>query len=673
MSGNDASIRATELRRILQEASDLYYNEGAPPMSDAEFDALFVELRGLEEMHPELRSPDSPTQRVGAPLPRGTRFATAAHLAPMLSIESLTSTTEVLDFATRAVRHLGLEEGTELPWAAEPKLDGVSASLLYEDGILIRGLSRGDGTEGEDITQNLRAIRSVPLRLSGDPETWPKRIEVRGEVILSATNFARLRDESETTTDTPFRNARNTAAGTLKLLDPTTVSRRRLDFVCWGVGHAEGLQTDSYAQLRERLAGFGFTLSQPFTSCRDIAGVIAYHDSLEADRDRLPYEMDGIVAKVDDTELQRRLGRTARTPRWCLAFKFAPRRGTSRIERIVAQVGRTGAVTPVAELEPVELAGVTVRRATLHNWGLLAERDIRVNDIVEVERAGDVIPAVVEVHATRRGPDSTPTEPPVACPTCSSNLEAEGAFLYCVNVECPDQLRGRIIHLASRRALDIEGLGPKAVDQLMEAGLVHSLEDVFRLSQRRDELTKLDRWGERSADKLCTAIDGARNPDLARFIHALGIRHVGEQTAKDLASAFEDLDALRSADEAALCEVEGIGEEVAKSIRRFFEQPGNQQFLSGLQEAGVQPLRAMPSEGPLAGRVFCFTGGLSTMSRDDAKLLVERLGAKTSASITKAVTDVIAGAKAGSKLDKARKLGIATLDEDGFRALVDAL
>ncbi|MGA0059931.1 MAG: NAD-dependent DNA ligase LigA [Planctomycetota bacterium] len=673
MSGHNASTRAHELRRILEEASDLYYNEGAPPMSDAAYDALFAELRALEDAHPDLLTPDSPTQRVGAPLPRGSRFETVAHLVPMLSIESLTSTSEVRDFAVRAIRHLGLDEGTELPWAAEPKLDGVSASLLYEEGVLVRGLSRGDGAQGEDITQNLRAIRSVPLRLSGSPASWPRRIEVRGEVILSASNFARLREESETTTDTPFRNARNTVAGTLKLLDPATVSRRRLDFVCWGVGHAEGLETHSYAELRKKLEDFGFTLSQPFASCTGIEEVVAYHDRLEADRDQLPYEMDGIVAKVDDTELQRRLGRTARTPRWCLAFKFAPRRGTSRIERIVAQVGRTGAVTPVAELEPVELAGVTVRRATLHNWGLLAERDIRVDDIVEVERAGDVIPAVVEVHATRRGPDSMPTTPPTQCPTCSSQLEAEGAFLYCVNVECPDQLRGRVIHLASRRALDIEGLGPKAVDQLMDAGLVASLEDVFRLPQRRDELAELERWGERSVDKLCAAIDGARSPDLARFLNALGIRHVGEQTAKDLASAFEDLDALRGADEEALCEVEGIGEEVAKSIRRFFEQPGNLQFLDGLREAGVAPRRATRTEGPLSGRVFCFTGGLSTMSRDEAKLLVEQMGAKTSASITKTVTDVVAGAKAGSKLDRARKLEIAILDEDGFRALVGAL
>jgi DNA ligase (NAD+) len=672
MSGRDAATRATELRRILEEASDLYYNEGAPPMSDAEYDALFAELRALEESHPDLRKPDSPTQRVGAPLPRGSRFETAAHLAPMLSIESLTSTTEVRDFAARAVRHLGLDDGTELPWAAEPKLDGVSASLLYEDGVLVRGLSRGDGAQGEDITQNLRAIRSVPLRLAGDPGTWPTRIEIRGEVILSASNFARLREESETTTDTPFRNARNTVAGTLKLLDPATVARRRLDFVCWGIGHAEGLETRSYAELRQKLEAFGFTVSQPFAACTGIEEVIAYHARLEADRDQLPYEMDGIVAKVDDTELQRRLGRTARTPRWCLAFKFAPRRGTSRIERIVAQVGRTGAVTPVAELEPVELAGVTVRRATLHNWGLLAERDIRVDDIVEVERAGDVIPAVVEVHATRRGPGSTPTTPPSNCPTCGSQLEAEGAFLYCVNVECPDQLRGRVIHLASRRALDIEGLGPKAVDQLMDAGLVQSLEDVFRLPQRSDDLALLDRWGERSVEKLCSAIEASRGPDLARFINALGIRHVGEQTAKDLASAFEDLDALSAADEEALCEVEGIGEEVAKSIRRFFEQPGNQEFLAGLREVGVEPQRAAPSEGPLSGRVFCFTGGLSTMSRDEAKLLVEQRGAKTSASITKTVTDVVAGAKAGSKLDKARKLGIAILDEDEFRALVGA-
>jgi DNA ligase (NAD+) len=664
--------RAAELRRILREAADLYYNEGASPISDADYDALFAELRALEAADPELRTDDSPTRRVGAPLPKGSRFPTAAHLAPMLSIESLTSADEVREFAERARKYLALEEDRALTWVAEPKLDGVSASLLYEDGVLVRGLSRGDGTVGEDVTQNLRTIRSIPLRLAGQGP-FPARIEIRGEVILSAQNFARLREETETSTDTPFRNPRNTVAGTLKLLDPATVARRRLDFVCWGLGHAEGLADATYTEQRATLAGYGFTMAEPCRSCAGIDEVIAFHAGLEAGRDTIGYEMDGIVAKVDDLELQRRLGRTARTPRWSLAFKFAPRSGTTRIERIVAQVGRTGAVTPVAELEPIELAGVTVRRATLHNWGLLAERDIREQDVVEVQRAGDVIPAVVEVHHARRGSDSRAVEPPSACPTCGAALESEGAFLYCVNVECPDQLRGRIVHLASRRALDIEGLGPKAVDQLMEAGLLRRLEDVFRLPERREEIVGLERWGERSFEKLAAHIEGAKHPPLARFLHALGIRHVGEQTAKDLAAAFEDLDAVAAADEAALCEVDGVGAEVAASIRRFFSLPENQRFLEATAAAGVRIARSERAAGPLTGRVFCFTGGLGAMSRDDAKLRVEALGAKTSASVTKAVTDVVAGAKAGSKLDKARKLELRILSEEEFGALLDEL
>ena len=661
--------RAHQLRRKLQLAAELYYNEGRPPISDAEYDASFDELRALEAAHPEVVTEDSPTQRIGAPLPKGSSFDKVAHLAPMLSIESLTTAAQVREFGARARKQLELDADVDLRWFAEPKLDGVSASLRYDDGRLVRGLSRGDGAVGEDITRNLRAIRGVPLRLAGRGP-FPERIEVRGEVIMSRTNFERLRSLAETSADTPFRNARNTVAGTLKLLDPAVVAKRRLDFVTWGVGHVEGLELRRYSELVERLRRYGFQTAERARPCESIDEVIAFHAELEADRDRIEYEMDGIVAKIDDLGQQRRLGRTARTPRWSLAFKFAARRGTTRIERIVAQVGRTGVVTPVAELAPIELAGVTVRRATLHNWGLVAARDVREQDLVEVERAGDVIPAVVEVHEARRTRGSTAVVAPRTCPTCSSTLEAEGAFLYCANVECPDQLRGRIVHLASRRALNIEGLGPKNVDQLIAAELLRRLEDVFHLPEKRDEILALERWGERSFDKLAAAVEAAKRPTLARLLHALGIRHVGEQTAKELAAHFDSLEALREADEKALCEVEGVGSEVAASIHKFFALPENLRFLDEAAAAGLQVVERRATAGPLTGRNFCFTGGLGTLSRDDAKALVEGLGARTSASISSGVTDVVAGQKAGSKLERAKKLGIAILDEDAFLALV---
>lgn len=661
--------RTAELRRILDDAAFRYYASGESPLSDAEYDALWQELVAIETAHPRLRTPDSPTLRIGAPLPKGSSLAQVPHLVPMLSLDSLMAPDEARDFDQRARKALGLADDEALRWAVEPKFDGVSASLLYEHGELVRGLSRGDGATGEDVTHNLRTIRNLPLRFHGQGP-FPARVEVRGEVIFSKPSFEVLRAHSETSADTPFRNARNTAAGTLKLLDPQVVAKRGLEFIAWGVGHADGLAPPTYAGLHAALAGFGFTVSRWFEVVDGVDGVIRFHDRLEAERDAIPYELDGIVAKVDDADLQRRLGRTARSPRWALAFKFEPRRATTRILGISAQVGRTGAVTPVAELEPVEIAGVTVKRATLHNWELLRARDVRVDDVVEVQRAGDVIPEVVEVHTQKRGKDSRPVEAPSDCPSCRSALECAGAFRYCVNLGCPDQLRGRVVHLASRRALDIEGLGPERVDRLMAAGLIGKLDDVFALPARREAFVALEGFGERSHEKLVAAIEGAKRPSLARFVHALGIRQVGEQTAKDLATAFGDLDRLAAATEEQLLGVHGVGPEVAKSILRFFSLDENRRLLAALAEAGVQPQRNQAVDGPLAGRVFCFTGGLSSMSRDEARQAVEQLGATTAPAVTKAVTDVVAGDKAGSKLDKARKLGLDVLEEDDFVALI---
>jgi DNA ligase (NAD+) len=663
----DATKRIDELRTQIRHHDHLYYNVGAPEIRDDEYDALYRDLVALETAHPELVTPDSPTQRVGAPLPRGAGFATHAHLVPMHSIESLTSADEVREFDARTRRLLGDADGSTVRWVCEPKLDGISANLLYENGRLVRGSSRGDGERGEDVTASLRTIRSVPLVIGPDA---PQRIEVRGEVILSRSAFDRLRDRAATTTETPFRNARNAAAGSLKLLDPAEVDKRGLEFIAWGVGYVEGVTATRYQELRDRLRAFGFKTTTPSEVVDGVDGILAYHASLEAQRESIPYEMDGIVAKVDDLELQRRLGRTSRTPRWALAFKFAPRQATTTVVAITAQVGRTGAITPVAELAPVELAGVTVRRASLHNWALLAQRDVRAGDQVDIERAGDVIPDVVAVHVDRRGSASRPTLPPTRCPTCGSAVVTEDAFVYCESIECRDQLRGRIVHMASRRALDIGGLGQKSVEQLIDAGLLANAEDVFELPQRKDAIVALEGFGERSFEKLAAEIEAAKRPPLARLLNALGIRQVGEQTARDLAAHFGSLDAVAAADETSLMAVENVGPEVARSVHRFFRIAANERFLERARAAGLAPQStAATAAGPLAGRTFCFTGGLASMGRDEARALVENLGAKTAASISKKVTDVVAGADAGSKLDKARTLGLRILDEAEFRAL----
>ena len=665
----ETNARIAELRTLIRAADELYYNQGQSDLTDAEYDALFRELRELEAASPALITEDSPTQRVGAPLPAGTTTAKAEHLVPMLSIESLHTADEVQEFDARARKHLDLPEDEVLSYVVEPKFDGVSASLLYEKGELVRVLSRGDGAQGEDITPNVRTIRNVPLKLAGKGP-FPDRIEIRGEVILSRESFDALNRRAETTMETPFRNPRNAVAGSLKLLDPGIVARRQMDFICWGVGHLEGLEVSTYQELQQAVVGFGLTIAEDTKVANSLEDILAFHTSIEERRDSIRYEMDGIVAKVNDLDVQRQLGRRSRAPRWILAYKFAPRQAITRVLGITAQVGRTGAITPVAELEPIELAGVTVRRATLHNWGLLTERDVREDDVVCIERAGDVIPEVVTVFPEKRKASSQPFPTPSECPVCQSTLEAEGAFLYCLNVDCPDQIKGRIVHMASRRALDIDRLGPSYVDQLLEAKLIAHPEDIFTLPDRRDEILALERWGEKSYDKLVSELDKAKRPDLARFLYGLGIRHVGATTAKDLAAALDTLEAIEAADEEQLMTVDGVGEEVARSIQAFFALSGNQRFLAAVRAAGLEIQVKENGDGPLTGRVFCFTGSLNTIGRDDARQLAEELGAKTSASVTKKVTDVVLGEKAGTKAAKAKKLELNTMDEAGFLALV---
>ncbi len=662
--------RAAELRRVLARHDHLYYNLGAPEISDSEYDRLFRELKALEEEYPALRTPDSPTQRVGAPVEKGAGFPTARHRVPMLSIESLFEEGEIREFDARIKRFLRLEPGASLEYTAEPKYDGVSANLVYEKGLLVQGLTRGDGVQGEVITANLKTIRSIPLRLLEEGGPLPSLVEVRGEVLLSKENFRKLQEETETTTATPFRNARNAVAGTLKRLDPREVAERGLEFISWGVGALEGVSFETYWDLIHQVEKWGFRISPQVRLCGSIEDVVAYHHELEAAREELPYEMDGIVAKVNSIDAQTRLGRTARSPRWLLAYKFPPRRARTRVKDIVVQVGRVGTLTPVAILEPVDLGGATVQRATLHNEEILRERDVRVGDTVIVERAGDVIPAVVEVVKKERPKGARPFKMPQRCPVCGAETLKEGAFYFCTNISCPAQIRARILHMVQRRALDIDRLGPKYVDQLMEAGLLESPADIFDLPSRKEEILALPRWGEKSFRNLVEQIERAKRPTLARFLFALGIRGVGETTARDLAAHFGDLDALSRAGEEELQQVEGIGPEVSRSIRTFFDLPQNRRFLARLEAAGVRPLSSAPARGPLAGTTWCFTGKLEAFTRDRARQLVEELGGKSVDSVSRKVTHLVAGPGAGSKLEKARKLGIRILGEEDFLDLV---
>ena len=663
-----------ELVAQIRRHDELYYNEGRQEVSDSDYDALRRELAGLERTFPDLVLDDSPSKRVGMRPKAGAQQL--EHIVPMLSLESLTDQQQAIDFDERIRKGLELGEGESVVYACEPKYDGVSANLLYEDGELVRGLSRGDGRLGEVITNNLRCVRGVPASLSPSStsglELAGTRIEVRGEVILSRQRFEELRVEREAADETPFRNARNAVAGALKRVDATGLGDFGMDLIFWGVGEHRGIDADTYSELSDKIADLGFVVSPQRSLVEGIEAVLEYHAALEADRDSLPYEMDGVVAKVDSIGAQRRLGRTARTPRWAFAQKFAPRRAWTRVAEIRVQVGRTGHVTPVAVLDPVELAGVTVQRASLHNFGLLEERDIRAGDRVEVERAGDVIPEVVRVDLDARPEDSQAYPKPTGCPSCGQELVQEGAFLVCSYLDCPAQLRERVVHLASRRALDIDRLGEKYVDQLFEAGLLEGIEDVFRLDQQRDALLELERWGPQSVDNLVAELERAKRAELPRFVYALGIRHVGERVSADLSEAFGSFDALRAASLEQLEEVDGVGPKVAAEVRAFFDSERNQKVLDAIFEAGVevQELAVADGDAVLAGRVFCFTGGLESMSRDQARERAEAHGAATASGISKRVTDVVAGPGAGSKLEKAQKLGLAVLTEDQFIALL---
>jgi DNA ligase (NAD+) len=663
-----AARRLAALREEIHFHAHRYYVLDNPVISDAEYDRLFQELLALEEEHPELATPDSPSQRVGgAPL---AAFATVEHRAPMLSLENVFSAEELREFEERLKRYLASEE--DLAYVAEPKLDGLAVELVYEKGLLVLGSTRGDGHTGEEITRNLKTVPSIPLRLRAGGEPVPARLEVRGEVYITLEGFEKLNAQREAAGENLFANPRNAAAGSLRQLDPKITARRPLAFFVYGVGDPDAVPCRSQSELLAYLGRLGFPTNPHTRVCPDLEAVIEHYQRLLAMRPALAYDIDGVVVKVDGFELQRRLGYKTRSPRWAIAYKFPATQATTRLVAIGFNVGRTGAVTPVALLAPVQVGGVTVSRATLHNEDEIRRKDLQVGDMVLVQRAGDVIPEVVKSIPERRQGDEQPIRMPTVCPECGHDLirPAGEAVTRCPNPHCPAQRLQTLIHYAGKAGMDIEGLGKKVMEQLFTLGLVRDLPDLYSLKE--EDLARLEGWGDKSARNALAAIETSKKSYLARFLAALGIRYVGEVTAQLLARRFGTLARLAEASEEEFLEVEGIGPQVATSLCQYFRDPEVRAMHGRLEKLGLE--LAAPAAGgeglPLSGAVFLFTGGLSTFSRDEAKARVKERGGEVAAAISKKVTHVVAGDKAGSKLRKAQEMGLVILSEEEFRQLL---
>ncbi|MEW6677684.1 MAG: NAD-dependent DNA ligase LigA [Pseudomonadota bacterium] len=675
----EAEARVLELRALIDEANYNYYVLDAPTIPDAEYDRLLRELQVLEANHPELLTPNSPTQRVGAsPL---KDFQQVTHAVPMLSLNNAFSEAEVAAFDRRVREGLEKDEQDEVEYAVEPKFDGLAITLRYEDGAFVQGATRGDGYTGEDVTANLRTVRAIPMVLAG--EGVPRVLEVRGEVLMLRRDFERLNQAARDKGEKTFANPRNAAAGSLRQLDSRITASRRLSFFAYGLGQVEGLPPEealpaTHSATMDWLAALRFPVAPQRRVVQGVAGLMAFFTELGASRETLPYDIDGAVYKVNRLADHERLGFVARAPRFAIAHKYPAQEELTTVEAIDVQVGRTGTLTPVARLKPVFVGGVTVTNATLHNEDEVRRKDVRVGDTVIIRRAGDVIPEVVSVVLERR---LCPTPPsfdmaklyPV-CPVCGApviRLEGEAAARCTNGLACPAQRKEALIHFASRRAMDIDGLGDKLVEQLVDKGLVHTPADLYGLTH--PQLADLERMADKSAANLVAAIAASRGRPLARFVFALGIRHVGEQTAKDLARHFGSLDALMAADEAALLAVPDVGPVVAASIAAFFAEAHNRTVIEALRQAGAwQDGEARPAvaAGPLAGKTLVLTGTLPTLSRDEAKALIEAAGGKAAGSVSKKTDYVIAGADAGSKLAKAQELQVTVLDEAGFMQLL---
>ena len=652
------------LREEIRYHEHRYYVLEDPAISDFEFDKLLQRLKDLESAHPELVTPDSPTQRVGgAP---ASELPKVRHSAPMLSLDNTYSVDDLRDF-DRRVRELAGRERVE--YVAELKLDGLSMALTYQDGVLVRGVTRGDGVVGEDVTLNIRTIRSVPLRLEAKSLKHigsPAQFEVRGEVIMTRKAFEKTNAQREAAGEPKFANPRNSAAGTIRQLDPRIVAERKLDMFVYYLQVKGAEPLAEHAHVLETLSKMGFKVNPHWRRCPTFDDLLAYIQDWESRRDSLGYEIDGIVIKVNQTGLWQELGTTAKSPRWAVAFKYPARQATTRVNDIRAQVGRTGTLTPVADLEPVDVGGVTVSHATLHNMDEIERLGLKIGDTVLIQRAGKVIPQVIKV--VKHAEDGRLFAMPKKCPVCGEDVRrAEGEVAYrCVNTACPAKLKESLLYFAGRRAMNIDGLGEALVDQLVDKGLVHDVADLYALTHQ--QLDDLERMGKKSAQNLLDEIERSKQADLARVIFALGIRFVGERTGQLLANHFGSLDKLAKATPEELYEAEEVGPRVAEAIREFFEEKRNREVIEKLRQAGLQFKQAHThkSGDKLAGKQFVLTGTLPTYSRDQAKQMIEENGGRVVGSVSKKTDYVVVGADAGSKLDKARSLGITTLDEAGL-------
>jgi len=664
---SDVKKQIAQLREQIDRHNYLYYVLDAPEISDAEYDRLFRELQKLESEHPELITADSPTQRVGAA--PATAFGSVRHRVPMLSLDNAFGHEEFLDFDGRVKRGLGLEPEAEVEYVCELKIDGLAVSLTYLDGALATGATRGNGLEGEDITINIKTVRAVPLRLRPVADLSGV-IEARGEVYLSREEFDRINAEREERDEPPFANPRNAAAGSVRQLDPRVTASRKLSIFCYALGAADNLDFDTHEELLQFLREAGFPVNNNFKLVQGAEAVLAFCDRWETERRKLPYDTDGVVIKVNSLEQQQALGFVSRSPRWAIAYKYAPEQAETVIREITVSVGRTGALTPVAMMDPVLLAGSVVSRATLHNEDEIRRKDIRAGDRVVIQKAGEVIPEVVRVIPEARNGDEREFEMPTRCPVCGSEVvKPEGeAVARCSGIACPAQVKQHILHFVSRGALDIQGVGPALIDQLVESGLIHDPADLYSLTA--EQLENLERMGKKSAENVVNAIQGAKAPPLGRLIFGFGIRYVGETVAELLAAHFGSLETLAEALQEELLAIAGIGPQIAGSVYIFFRQEQTHALLQKLRAGGVRPESAAPAgEGPFSGKTFVFTGTL-TIPREEAEAKVKALGGKAASSVSKNTDFVVIGEKAGSKADKARALNVRILTEEEFNELL---
>jgi DNA ligase (NAD+) len=660
---SDIRRRVEELRAQIERANRQYYQLDAPEISDAEYDALMRELVELEQAHPDLVTPDSPSQRVGAP--PLDQFESHVHMAPMLSLDNAFGDEEFLAFDKRVKRALGTED--EIEYTAELKIDGLALSLTYADGVLVTAATRGDGRTGENVTPNARTVRAIPLSL---PPAAPAFLEVRGEVYMLHDEFARINRERQEQGVELFANPRNAAAGAMRQLDSRITAGRRLAFLAYAVGEPEPLGVGGQDELLGWLSRAGFPTNPHHRKLRGPDECLAFAAEWRENRGGLDFDADGLVFKVNSFELQTTLGSTARGPRWAIAYKFPSAEGETTIESVTWQVGRSGVLTPVAELHPVMVGGVTISRATLHNEGEIRRKDLMVGDRVLVRRAGEVIPEVLAVVS--RPSDARPIEVPTSCPVCGSEVEKpeDEAARRCLNFACPAQVVERIRHFASRNAMDIEGLGDKTVALLVEEGFLADAADIYVLGERREELAALEGMGEVSVRNLLEAIEATKTQSLERVLFALGIRHVGETAARALARRFRSVEAMAAATEEDLQQVEDVGPATAHEIREFLARPENRRLVERLLTQLVPTVERAEAATAFAGLTFVFTGTLEKMTREEAEEIVRRLGGKAAGSVSRATSYVVAGARAGSKLAKARELGIAALSEDEFSQMV---